>query len=172
MSNLRGLTIAAAVMLTTACTDGIPSAPEPASLNFRADVETLFKGRFPLNPPPGGVPNACTGENVLVSGTYNLIVRMVTTSSGETQFRVHVSGNVTGIGATTGTVYQSNEFTNLTQIAGPNGSAVFHFRFQTQSVSRGPLANSTGVIQIQLTVNANGTVSVDRELYEFDTCRG
>ena len=172
MSSMRGWMIVAAAMLMSACTEEIPSAPETPGPDFRADVETLFKGWFPLNPPPGGVFNACTGENVLFTGTFNLTVRSVTSSSGRTQFRVHVNGNVTGVGATTGTEYQSNEVTNLTETAGPKGAAVFHLNFTIRTVSKGSLDNSVGQIRIQVTVNANGEVTVDRELFEFDICRG
>jgi hypothetical protein len=144
-------------------------APAPS---FRAEVVTLFKGWFPLTPPPGGVYNACTDEFVLVSGDYNLIVRMVTSASGRTQFRVHSQVNVKGTGATSGTEYVAMEVLNLTETAGPTGAAVFHMQYPLRAISKGSAANAAGHIAIQTTVNANGEITVDRTEFVFDVCGG
>jgi hypothetical protein len=164
--------IAATAILLSACSDVLPSGPETPAPTFRATVETLFKGWFPLTPPPGGVFNACTGEPVLLSGEFNLIVRRVTSSSGQTLFLVHSQVNLAGVGAVSGTTYQANEVLNLTQMAGPTSATVFHLEFHTHTVSAGSSDNSSGVIRIQVTVNADGTVTVDKQTVVFDVCKG
>lgn len=164
--------VSCVMLALAACGAESAVAPEGARPRFRAEVETMFQGWFPLTPPPAGVFNACTGENVLVSGDYHLIVRQVTSSSGGTHFRVHSQVNVKGVGAVSGTEYVAMEVLNLTDQAGSDGAAVFHMSYPLRTVSKGPLPNSTGEIRIQLTINANGEVSVDRQELTFDVCYG
>jgi hypothetical protein len=161
------------IMLALAACGAEPAlAPEGGRAHFRAEVETMFQGWFPLTPPPAGVFNACTGEHVLLSGDYHLIVRQVSSASGGTHFRIHSQVNVKGLGAVSGTEYNAMEVLNLTQQAGPAGAAVVHMSYPIRTVSKGALPNSTGQIRIQLTINANGDVSVDRQDFAFDVCYG
>lgn len=164
--------ILALAFLAAACAGDTLSEPEAPPPSLRAEVVTLFKGWFPLTPPPAGIFNACTGEHVLVSGDYNLTVRMVTSNSGVGSFRVHSQVNVKGVGATTGTEYLAMEVLNLTQNAGPNGAAVFHMTYPLNTVSKGAMDNAAGHIRQQVTVNTNGELTVDRTDIAFDVCRG
>ena len=159
-------------LLGVACDGEAPVAPGLPGPSLRAEVETMFQGWFPLTPPPAGVFNACTGEHVLVSGEFHLIVRLVTSQNGNSHFRVHSQVNVKGVGAVTGTEYIAMEVLNMTEQAGANGSAMFHMSYPLRTVSKGTLENSFGEIRIQLTVNAEGEVVVDRTEVAFDVCRG
>jgi hypothetical protein len=160
------------VVVSGACGSDTPVSPESIRPDFRAEVETLFEGWFPLTPPPSGVYNACTGEHVLVSGDYHLIVRQVISSSGGSHFRVHSQVNVKGVGAVSGTEYNAMEVLNLVQQAGPTGAAVFHMSYPLRTISKGAMDNSSGEIRIQMTVNGQGEVAVDRADVSFDVCRG
>lgn len=163
--------LSGAVLLATACSGDLPGSPDIPRPNLSAEVVSLFKGWFPLNPPPGGIYNACTDEFMLITGDYNLNVRMVTSASGETHFRVHSQANVKGVGATSGREYVSLDLLNLVEKAGANGAAVFHLQYPLRYVAKGHLPNGSGHIAIHVTVNANGTVTVNREEFVFDECQ-
>lgn len=168
---LKHLLIMAAAPAWLACSVEETVGPDSLAPSFRAEVATIFKGWFDLNPPPAGIFNACTGEFMVISGTYNLIVRTVTSASGETHFLVHSQANVKGVGATTGTEYVSLDLLNLMEKAGANGAAVLHLQYPLRYVAKGGLANMAGHIAIHVTVNANGTVTVNREEFVFDECQ-
>jgi hypothetical protein len=157
-------------LLAGACGVEGPTGPAP-SPSFKAEVVTLFKGWFPLTPPPGGVYNVCTEEYMLMSGDYNLTVRMVTSSAGQSHFRVHSQANVKGVGATTGVEYVSLDLLNLEEKAGAKGAAVFHMQYPIRWVAKGRPPNVSGHIAVHVTVNANGTVTVNREEFVFDDCQ-
>lgn len=159
-------------MAAAACGGDHATEPQVPPPSLRAEVVTLFKGWFPLTPPPAGVFNACTGERVHFTGDFNLIVRLVTSNSGRSQFRVHSQANVKGIGAVTGTEYVSTDLLNLTETGGASGAAVFNLVYTILTVSKGAMDNSAGYIRQQLTVNADGEVTVDRTEVAFDVCRG
>ena len=160
----------AACVLAAACGGDSPTNPAP-SPSFKAEVVTMFKGWFPLTPPPGGVYNRCTDEFMLIAGEYNLAVRMVTSAAGGTQFRVHSQANVKGVGATSGVEYVSLDLLNLTENAGENGAAVFHLQYPIRYIAKGGLPNVSGHMAIHVTVNADGTVTVNHEEFVFDECQ-
>lgn len=172
MSQILKCALAVGLLTANACTTDLPTAADDLSPNLRAEVETLFQGWFPLNPPPTGVWNACTGEYVLVSGDFHLIVRRVTASSGHVTFRVLSHANVTGIGATTGMEYVSNEVLNLTRTGSPDGAAVFQLEFRINTISKGSAPNAAGYMRLHMTVNAQGEVTAERQEFVFDICRG
>jgi hypothetical protein len=158
-------------LLLSGCGPESPQAPDTPPPLFRAEVVTLFKGWFPLLPPPGGIFNPCTGETVIITGDFNLDVRMVTSASGRTQFRVHSQANVKGEAVGTGTEYVAVDLLNLTENAGPDGAAVFHLQYNLRSVSKGGMSNSKGWIRSHLTVNANGVERAGYDDAAFDVCQ-
>lgn len=172
MSQILKSALAVGLLTANACATDLPTGADDLSPTLRAEVETLFQGWFPLTPPPAGVWNACTGEHVLVSGDYHLIVRRVTSSSGQTTFRVHSQVNVKGVGAVSGTEYVSNEMLNLTRIGGPHGATVMQLEFRINTISKGSAPNASGYIRIHLTVSATGEVTADQQEFVFDICRG
>jgi hypothetical protein len=131
-------------------------------------VETILQGRFPLTPPAGGIYNACTDEKVLFSGDFNLVVRSVTSNSGNSVFLIKVAAHVTGVGATTGMQYVSNEVTSLTL----HGAGDLSHVFNIHTISKGGTPNSSGLIRIQMTFDANGNPTAFHETFEFDICKG
>jgi len=144
--------------------------PEP---QFAAQVETIEKGRFPIGPRT--VFNVCTNEFVDIAGEFNLVVRQVTTPTGKVHFFIHsVGGHVLGVGQTTGTEYVSNEHFNLVEHSGGNGATNLIIEFTITWVSKGRAPNNeVGKLQIFVTINANGEVTVDREVVRgFDECQG
>lgn len=158
-------------LLLSGCGAESPQAPYTPAPLFRAEVLTLFKGWFPLMPPPGGIFHPCTGEMVIFTGDYNLIVRMVTSESGHTQFRVHSQANVKGEAVGTGTEYVAVDLLNLTENAGPDGAAVFHLQYPLRAVSKGGLPNSKGWIRSHLTVSASGVERAGFDEVAFDVCQ-
>jgi len=160
------------ILLGVAGCDGGSTAlggPEDSRPVLAASVETLLKGRFPIGPRTNF--NDCTNEWVDIVGEFNLVVRQVTSAAGQIHFMIHsVAGHVTGVGQTTGSQYVSNEHFNLTQhSAGPTSILVIEFGIST--ITKGPAVNNApGKLQIFIVVNANGEMTVDREVLRFE-CR-
>ena len=144
--------------------------PDP---QFAASVETILKGRFPIGPRT--VFDVCTGEWVDIVGEFNLVVREVRTPTGKLHVFIHsVGGHVTGVGQTTGTEYLSNEHFNFTQHDGGNGATNLLIEFTISWVSKGSAPNrEVGKLQIFMVINANGEMTVDREVESgFGECQG
>lgn len=114
----------------------------------------------------------CVNEVVDFSGWFNVTVRLVVSKSGNTTFRLHVSGPpVKGVGQTSGDRYVSPEITNLTEHSGGDGF-VSTFQFRIRRISKGKAPNSMGWIKFHLTINANGEVTAFKDEAVFDVCRG
>ena len=114
----------------------------------------------------------CVNEVVDFSGWFNVTVRLVVSKSGNTTFRLHVSGPpVKGVGQTSGDRYVSPEITNLTEHSGGDGF-VSTFQFRIRRISQGKAPNSMGWIKLHLTINANGEVTALKDEAVFDVCRG
>ena len=114
----------------------------------------------------------CVNEWVDFAGWYNVTVRQVTSASGNTTFRLHVSGPpVKGVGQTSGDRYVSPEVTNLTEHSGGDGFAST-FQFRIRRISKGGAPNSVGWIKFHMTFNANGELTAYKDEAVFDVCRG
>ena len=169
-------TIPATILILglSACTEAPTSVTSDVpDLRFAASVETILKGRFPIGPRT--VFDVCTNEFVDIAGEFNLVVRQVTTPTGKVHFFIHsVGGHVLGVGLTTGTEYVSNEHFNLVEHSAGNGATNLIIEFTIASVSKGGAPNNeVGKLQIFMTINANGVVTVDREVVRgFDECQG
>jgi hypothetical protein len=159
------------VLVLGAC-DQLPDETAAPPPSFSATVETIEKGWFPLTPPPGGVYNACTGEYVLFSGYFNLIVRRVESDDGQVMWLIHQGINVKGIGQTTGMEYISNEVFTYKTHDGPNSANVFQIAYPIIVHSKGGDFRSVGMIQIHATLDANGNLTASKEVFSFDSdCR-
>lgn len=169
----QGRAIAALGMLVvaTACSDD-PIAPAAPNPDFRAEVNVLFEGWFQLNPPPGGLFNVCTGENVIVGGEYHLKVQQVVASSGRTTYRVHSQVNIKGTGVTSGREYVAMEVLNQTMSTGPDGAQVLHLEYPLRTISKGSADNGAGRIRIHTTFNPAGELTSSNEEFAFDECGG
>ena len=114
----------------------------------------------------------CVNEWVDFAGRFNVTVRQVTSTSGNTTFRVHVAGPpVKGVGQTSGDRYVSPEITNLTEHSGGDGLAST-FQFRIRRISKGGAPNSVGWIKFHMTFNANGELTAYKDEAVFDICRG
>ena len=142
------------------------TAPQPS---FSATAETIEKGWFPLNSPPGGVYNDCTNEYVVFSGSFNLIVRRVESDADQVMWLIHQGINVKGVGQTTGTEYISNEVFTYKTHDGPNSANVFQIAYPMHVHSKGGEYWSAGMIQIHATLDANGDLTAHKEVFSFDS---
>ena len=155
--------------LETTAPDPEVQLPDP---QFAAQVETIFKGRFPLGPNTGF--NVCTNEFVTITGEFNLVVRQVTTPTGKVHFFIHSVGvHILGVGETTGFEYVSNEHFNFVEHSGGNGATILVIEFTNKGVSKGPAPDrAVGKLQIFVVIDANGEMRVDRFVVEgFDECQ-
>jgi len=113
-------------------------------------------------------PHPCTGEIVDFAGINHVTESVTVTPTGQ----VHVSHqerliDVTGIGQTTGLVYQDRA--NFSFEANGTVGEIFEGNFHSEIVGNG--YNASKHIRIHMTVNANGDVIVDREFLS-GICRG
>jgi hypothetical protein len=145
------------------------AAPQPS---FSATVETIEKGRFPFASPPGGVYNDCTGEYVVFSGYFNLVVRRVVSDADQVMWLIHQGINAKGIGQTTGTEYISNEEFTYKTHDGPNSANTFQIAYPILVHSKGGDFGSVGMILIHATLDANGDLTASKVVFSFDSdCR-
>ena len=115
---------------------------------------------------------SCADEVVDFWGWYSVVVRQVTSNSGNATFRLHVSGPpVKGVGQTSGDRYVSPEVTNLTDHTAGNGW-VSTFQFRIRRIGKGKAPNSVGWIKFHLTFNAAGELTANKDEAVFDVCRG
>lgn len=166
---MRRLVYILPLLVVGAC-DQLPNQPAALPPSFSATVETLEKGWFPLTSPP--VYNACIGEYVVFSGSFNLLVRRVTSDAEQLMWVIHQAVNVKGIGQTTGTEYISNEVLNYKTHAGPNSANVLQIAYPIKVHSKGGDFRSVGMILIHATLDANGNLTAFKEVFSFDdVCR-
>jgi hypothetical protein len=114
--------------------------------------------------------NACTGENVQLTGTTTVAVAQ---SLNKNTYHVDFHGiqRDAGVGQTSGATYIDNAETNSTT----NGS-ITGLSFEVNGVLNGQLIGHGGVPNgytkqsFHLTVNPDGTIIVNRDSFEF-TCQ-
>jgi hypothetical protein len=132
------------------------------------------KPDFAARPNPSFQPFAFTVSNCVepvdVSGTFHQVVTTVESAGGRGHLHFHINAKGTGVGELTGARYQWNDrlFDNDQIVAGQPGS--FILNDNTRLVGAGGAPNASFAVQIKVTVNGNGIVTVDR-LRVRDTCR-
>lgn len=110
------------------------------------------------------VPCANNGTGELVDLTGNLHILAITTTSGSGNVTMKLQFNpqgVTGIGRTTGDIYQGTGVTTtITTFDSITGyPVVSNFLNRFRLIGKGPGANYLNNQSIHITINANGTVT-------------
>jgi hypothetical protein len=113
----------------------------------------------------------CSGEDVHVFGTLDLIIQTTSDSRGGLHVVFHLTPHLTGVGLSTGLEYNAvgpTQTVDFVDGTGPRVSALINV---IQLVSPGSSDNLVVTETLHVTVNANGTTTV-----EFDnvnaSCRG
>ncbi|HXT69820.1 MAG TPA: hypothetical protein VN700_08690 [Vicinamibacterales bacterium] len=113
----------------------------------------------------------CSGEDVHVFGTLDLRVQTVVSGKGDVHVSFHLTPNLTGIGLTSGNAYNPVGPTSTTDFIDGNGPRVSSGINIINLISRGSSGNLVLHEAYQLTVNANGVVTVDSHTFKGG-CRG
>lgn len=114
------------------------------------------EGRFPFS----SLENVC-GDVVEFDGLFHVVVNEVISNSGNITAKFHINAKGTGVGQTSGAVYQWNDAINETLNLSKGGNLT---RTQTFSlVSQGKTQNFKGHLTYHITVNANGEVTTEFE---------
>lgn len=155
-------------VLLVACESG--TAPEVPSAG---DDPAALGPNFAAVPNPSFQPFAFTVSNcaepVDVSGTFHEVVQFFVGPGGKQHFRFHINAKGTGVGQLTGARYQWNDrLFDITNIA-PVGTVSFILNDYTRLIGQGTAVDARFAVQNKVTINANGTVTVDRFVVR-DTC--
>jgi hypothetical protein len=114
--------------------------------------------------------NDCTGEVVTTTGCYNVDVHTVVNGNRAT-FSLHAQGNLDGSGPS-GTEYvvhlNQNQHQNISLV---NGQANATLVFNVDFISKGGGPNLHQTVTLHISINANGDVTVTREVDEL-ICNG
>jgi hypothetical protein len=117
------------------------------------------------------VPESCSGEDVNVFGTLDIIIQTTTDSRGGLHVAFHLTPRLTGIGLSTGLEYNAVGPTQAVSFVDGTGLRVTAVVNVVNLISPGSSDNLVITETIHVTVNANGTTVV-----EFDNvkaaCRG
>lgn len=115
--------------------------------------------------------DGCSGEDVHVYGPLAGMIQTTTDAQGGTHVELHYTPYLTAVGLTSGLKYQAKGpgqyHTNLTQ----SSAYVFSGVNVTQLVAPGSTANLFLLETIHVTINADGTKTVDFDNVRF-ACRG
>ena len=113
----------------------------------------------------------CSGEDVHVFGTLDLIIQTTTDSHGGLHVVFHLTPHLTGVGLSTGLEYNAVGPTQTVDFVDGTGPRVTVAVNVIRLISPGSSDNLVITETIHVTVNANGTTTV-----EFDNvnaaCRG
>lgn len=157
-------------LISPGCGESDPPTEPDLRPDLGAIVETIEKGWYPLGSSESW--NVCTGEWVDIEGDFNLVVRQITTPSGNVIYQVHsVAVHVLGTGRSSGMQYVSNEHFNYTDRSGEAGTG-FVIEFAIRWVAKGAAPNVSGKMQITLVADGNGDIVLDRFRAFFDQCSG
>ena len=149
------------VALLAACSDsGQPTAPDAPTLEPASGPD------FFARPNPSFQPFAFTVDNcvepVAITGTFHETLQFFIGPGGKLHFRFHTNAKGVGIGEVTGTRYQWNDrLFDITNVA-PRGTESFTLNDRTRLIGQGGAPNATFAVQVKVTINANGTFTVER----------
>jgi hypothetical protein len=109
----------------------------------------------------------CSGEDVHIFGTLDLMIQTTTDGKGKLHVVFHLTPHLTGVGLLTGLEYNPVGPTNTVDMIDANGPRISKGINIVNLISRGSAGNLVIQEHINLTVNANGTPTV-----EFDDIKG
>jgi hypothetical protein len=147
-----------AVLAAALVAGGIPSAVAGPP------TKTTLPINFILQDP-------CSGEDVDLTGSSTVSL-FFSENANNFQFSIHISSHLDGVGLSTGARYKSNLEDN-----GETKGSFAGFPFETSVaqnsdfIGQGTVANETIKEKIHITIDGNGTTTVNRSSLEL-TCRG
>lgn len=152
---------ALATALLIACDSG-PTPVEPS-----AELEAIaYQPASAARPNPSFQPFAFSVDNCVetvdVAGTFHEVIQFFVGPNGKEHFRFHINAKGTGVGRTTGARYQWNDRLFDITNAVPSGRLTFTLNDRARLIGQGAAVNTVVAIQIKVTVNAQGNVTVDR----------
>ena len=112
----------------------------------------------------------CTGEDVYVYGTIDVVVQTTTDAKGNTHLVTHYTPHLTAVGLTTGKRYLAVGPTQIVSFD-TGGPAVFNVANIIITVAPGSGDNFVLTEVIHVTLNANGEVTVEFDRINI-ACRG
>lgn len=99
--------------------------------------------------------DGCSGEDVLITGTEELLTSVTTDSAGGTHIKLHISIHGTGLGLTSGKQYVYNrELDRQTESVPPGQAFELHVESRVRLIELGADPSNTEVI------TASGTITV------------
>lgn len=131
-------------------------------------TKTTFVEPFDLVIPAA---DGCSGEDVHVFGDLDITVQTTTDSSGGLHTEVHLVPQLTGVGLSTGLEYIAVGPTHVVTFINGTGASVLSGVNITRLISPGSTDNLVLNQTIHVTVNANGTTTVEFDRVTF-VCRG
>jgi hypothetical protein len=149
----QALALLAAITLTT-----IGAATANAAI-----VENFFQ---PLNLTAF---DECTGESVHFTGQLHILSTVTINPNGS--FHLHMTQNyagVKGVGQTTGRIYQLPGELSVTENL--TAAQVMTAVVFSNLITDGSPSNEKITVSLHITINANGTVTVDNVEFESITC--
>jgi hypothetical protein len=151
-------TLFSAVSLAALVTGGIPAAlaGPPSKATFPEDF-IIF--------------DTCTGEDVHFTGSETTSVA-VSTNNDIFHFYARIYERLDGVGLTTGAQYKASREINSEENASFSGFPIEQDAvINEQLIGQGAVANQTLKSTFHITINANGTITVNRSSIEF-ACHG
>jgi hypothetical protein len=149
------------VVLLAACESGV--APNELSVEqtpIAAGTAAVAKPNPSFQPFAFSVDNCV--ETVDLAGTFHPVVQGFVGPGGKEHFKFHINAKGTGVGQLTGARYQWNDrLFDITNIA-PSGTVSFTLNDHARLIGQGAAVNLRLATQIKVTINAQGTVTVDR----------
>jgi hypothetical protein len=139
ISTLTGLTLIASLFLQTSAASALGATSTDMPLYFLRSAD-------------------CTGEIVEISGTLHMVNEIQADGSVIGHFNYM---NVSGMGLTSGNIYQTNAVDHF-RLSAPFPSSIASMR-SFLLISRGASSNLLVTVLYHITVNANGevTISID-----------
>ena len=150
-----------ALVLLVACESGFAPGESPVEQREIASPPVSVAVPNPSFQPFAFSVDNCV-ETVDLVGTFHEVVQAWIGAGGKEHFRFHINAKGIGVGQLTGTRYQWNDrLFDITNIA-PAGAASFTLNDNSRLIGQGAAPNMRIATQIKITVNARGTVTVDR----------
>jgi len=115
------------------------------------------------------VPNDCTGDTILMSGTMHSVMGFSTNPNGMTHTTMDFTVHATGVGAITGLNYVIND--NSHQETNTRGVAQEQYMgTKMKMISQGPAPNLTDRITLHVVIDSNNNTKVQKSS-ETITCK-
>jgi hypothetical protein len=117
--------------------------------------------------------NPCTGDDVTLTGSLDVVVRATTSASGRSNFALHQVTDASGSGVPSGTQYAAHEVDNFEEnnVTSANGAFEVTETTNLHLTTKGSDPNLVVHLTEHETVNANGEITAVTLDFASD-CRG